>query len=82
MAIYDKAEAKINEMIKDGFIKRVDSAVYTYPAFFQAKPNGKLRFLFNAKYLNQHLARRAVIIPTIDELIYRITANKIKGKHL
>ena len=67
-------------MIDGGFIKKAKSAIYTFPAFFQSKPNGDLQLLFKAKYLNQHLARRAVLIPTIDELIYRITKRKRKAK--
>ena len=70
VAMIDAAQAKIEQMIQDGFIEKVNSSVYNNPAFFKVKPSRELRLLFNAKYINQFLARRAVIIPTIDQLLY------------
>eukprot|EP00834_Sanchytrium_tribonematis_P004904 NODE_266_length_11332_cov_0.554705.p8 type:complete len:144 gc:universal NODE_266_length_11332_cov_0.554705:6399-5968(-) len=68
-----KAKKKIKKMIKEGMLKEVSGASHTVPGFFAVKPNGELRLLMNAKYLNRFLARRSVHIPTINELLYRIT---------
>ena len=72
VSILPQAKQKINDMVEQGFIRPVHSSVYNNPAFFQMKPNGTLRLLFNAKYINEHLARRAVVIPTIDQLLYNL----------
>ena len=68
------AKEKIQSMVDSGILTRVKSALHTHPAFFGIKPNKTLRLLINAVYLNQFLLRRAVHIPTIDELLYQVTA--------
>eukprot|EP00834_Sanchytrium_tribonematis_P004163 NODE_189_length_13483_cov_0.581067.p9 type:complete len:137 gc:universal NODE_189_length_13483_cov_0.581067:3041-3451(+) len=68
-----KVKKKIKKMIKEGILKEVSGASHMVPGFFAVKPNGESRLLMNARYLNRFLAGRSVHIPTINELLYRIT---------
>eukprot|EP00834_Sanchytrium_tribonematis_P007279 NODE_637_length_5155_cov_0.185127.p1 type:complete len:324 gc:universal NODE_637_length_5155_cov_0.185127:1984-2955(+) len=70
-----KAQEKIAKMVKEGILTKFLSASYTHPGFFAVKLNGDLRLPINAVYLNQFLSRRAVYIPSIDELLYKVCKN-------
>ena len=52
-------------MESQGILTKVESATHVHPAFFAKKPNGDLRLLVNAVYLNN---------PLIDELLYQVLA--------
>ena len=70
-----KAKATINDMVKAGILVKVSGASHTHPGFFGKKPNRELRLLINAVYLNEFLARKAVHIPSIDDLLYQVGEN-------
>ena len=57
IALLDKVEDKINEMLEAGILTKVESAKHTHPAFLAKKPNGDLQILINAVYLIQILSR-------------------------
>ena len=78
IAVRDKVEAELKRLESDGIIARVTEPTKWVSALLVvAKPDGRIRTCIDLQYLNKALKRVQYCMPTIDDVLPKLTGVKI-----
>jgi hypothetical protein len=80
-AMRDKLEAKIDELLADDIIERVEGPTpWVSPLVIIPKPSGDIRVCVDMRQANTAVIRERHPIPTVDEVLHRMNSSKVFSK--
>ena len=80
-AMQEKLEAKIQELLKDDIIEKVEGPTpWLSPLVIIPKPSGDIRVCVDMRQANAAVIRERHPIPTVDEVLQRMNNSTVSRK--
>ena len=80
-ALRDKVKAKIDELLEDDIIERVEGpTTWASPVVVAPKPSGEIRLCVDMRRANEAIIRERLPIPTVDEVLEELNGSTVFSK--
>ena len=80
-ALRDKVTAKIEELLREDIIERVEGpTTWASPVVVAPKPSGEIRLCVDMRCANEAIVRERLPIPTVDEVLEELNGSTVFSK--